>query len=254
MDPPYVGSNMEWQAPGVVLDVRPYGENDAIATILTEEHGAHRGLVRGAQSRSKVALWQKGSLVEARWTGRLSDQLGNFTAELVHAAAAAIMDEPLPLAILASACAIAEGALIDREPLPVVFDGLVHLLARLPLGDAMLAENVRWELSLLAGLGYGLDFSACTITGSADNLCYVSPRTGRAVSAEAAGEWKERLLPLPGFLLSESAGDAAEWADGLRLTGHFLARDAFGCHHKPLPPARLALYDRAAQLALNETR
>jgi DNA repair protein RecO (recombination protein O) len=245
---------MEWQAPGVVLDVRPYGESDAIATILTEEHGAHRGLVRGAQSRSKAALWQKGSLVEARWTGRLADQLGNFTAELVHAAAAAIMDEPLLLAILASACAVAEGALIDREPQPAVFDGLVHLLARLPLGETMLAENIRWELSLLAGLGYGLDLSVCAITGSVDNLRYVSPRTGRAVSADAAGEWKERLLPLPGFLLSESPGDAAEWADGLRLTGHFLARDAFGHHHKPLPQARLALYDRAAQLALNETR
>jgi DNA repair protein RecO (recombination protein O) len=246
---------MEWQAPGIVLDVRPYGENDAIATILTEEHGAHRGLVRGGQSRAKVALWQKGSLVEARWTGRLADQLGNFTAELVHPAAASIMDEPLLLAILASACAVAEGALIDRAPAPAVFDGLVHLLARLPLGERMVGDLVRWERTLLGDLGYGLDLSVCAVTGSRDNLRYVSPRTGRAVSEEAAGAWRERLLPLPAFLLTdESVGDAAEWLDGLRLTGHFLARDAFGQHHKPLPAARLALTDRAERLALDETR
>ena len=244
---------MEWQAPGVVLDVRPYGETDAIATIFTEEHGAHRGLVRGAQSRTKAALWQKGNLVEARWTGRLSDQLGNFTAELVHPAAAPIMDEPLLLAILASSCAVAEGALLEREPQPTVFDGLVHLLARLPLGETMLAETVRWELSLLSGLGYGLDLTVCAISGSTESLSYISPRTGRAVSAEAAGDWKERLLPLPGFLLSDSEGNASQWTDGLRLTGHFLARDAFGHHHRPLPPARLALYDRAAALAFSET-
>ena len=248
---------MEWQAPGIIIDTRPYGEADAIATIFTEEHGAHRGLVRGAQSRTKVALWQKGNLVEARWTGRLSDQLGNFTAELVHPAAAPIMDDPLLLAILASSCAVAEGALIEREPQPVVFDGLVHLLARLPLGPIMLAETVRWELSLLAGLGYGLDLSICAISATKHDLLYVSPKTGRAVCEAAAGAWKDRLLPLPAFLrpeaLGESEGDAAQWADGLRLTGHFLARDAFGHHHRPLPPARLALYDRAAALAYSET-
>ena len=244
---------MEWQAPGVVLDVRPYGEADAIATILTEEFGAHRGLARGAQSRSKAALWQKGNLVQAHWMGRLSDQLGSFSAELVHPAAAPIMDDPLLLAILTSSCAIAEGALIEREPQPVVFDGLVHLLARLPLGPVMLAETIRWELSLLAGLGYGLDFNACAVSGMNERLAFVSPRTGRAVTEEAAGEWKERLLPLPGFLLTDSEGNAAEWVEGLRLAGHFLARDAFGHHHRPLPQARLALYDRAVHFALNET-
>ena len=105
----------------------------------------------------------------------------------------------------------------------------------------------------MAGLGYGLDFNACAVTGMNERLAYVSPRTGRAVTEAAAGVWKERLLPLPGFLLTDSEGNAAEWVDGLRLAGHFLARDAFGHHHRPLPQARLALYDRAVQLALNET-
>ncbi len=245
---------MEWQAPGVVLDIRPYGDTDVIATVFTEEHGAHRGLARGAQARSRTAIWQKGNLVEVRWVGRLSDQLGSFSAELVHATAAPVMDDPLLLAILSSCCAVAEGALVEREAQPVVFDALVRLLARLPLGEIVLGEAVRWELSLLAGLGYGLDLSSCAVTGTADTLIGVSPRTGRAVSEAAAGIWRDRLLPLPGFLLTDSPGDAPQWVDGLRLTAHFLARDAFGHHHRPLPQPRLALYDRALALLADDAK
>jgi DNA repair protein RecO (recombination protein O) len=112
---------------------------------------------------------------------------------------------------------------------------------------------VRWELSLLAGLGYGLDLTSCAVTGHDDDLIGVSPKSGRAVSRAAAGVWESRLLPLPAFLMRESAGDAAQWRDGLRLTGHFLARDAFGHHHLPLPQSRLALYDRAVALAQSES-
>ncbi len=102
---------MEWQAPAIVLDVRRHGENDAVATLLSEAEGRHRGLVRGGQSRRQAATWQVGSLVAARWTGRLADQLGHFTAELVHPSAALVLDSPLALALLAAACAVAEGAL-----------------------------------------------------------------------------------------------------------------------------------------------
>jgi DNA repair protein RecO (recombination protein O) len=243
---------MEWEAPGIILAVRPLGEADLVATVMTEAHGAHRGLARGAQSRSKAALWQPGNLVELRWVSRLSDQLGSLSAEMVHPAASVVMDDPLQLAMLVSCCTVADGALVEREPQPVVFDGLVHILARLPLGAPMLAELVRWELRLLAGLGYGLDLSACAVTGGDDELIGVSPKSGRAVSRAAAGVWESRLLPLPGFLLTDQPGDVAQWRDGLRLTGHFLTRDAFGHHHRPLPQARLALYDRAVALAQSE--
>lgn len=240
---------MEWDAPGIVLDIRPFGESDGVATVMTEAHGTHRGLARGAQSRSRAALWQKGNLVQLRWVGRLPDQLGSLSGELIHASAAPILDDGLLLAMLTAACAVAEGALIEREPQPVVFDGLLHLLARLPQGEAMLADLVRWEISLLAALGYGLDLSRCAVTGETAALALVSPRTGRAVSEAAAGIWRERLLPLPGFLRDGGAGDPRGWRDGLRLTGHFLERDAFGHHHRPLPQPRHALYDRVARLA-----
>jgi DNA repair protein RecO (recombination protein O) len=239
---------MEWEAPGIVLDARPFGESDALATVMTEAHGTHRGLARGAQSYNRAALWQPGNLVQLRWVGRLPDQLGSFSAEMVHPAAALVLDDALALSMLTAACAVAEGALPERAPHPRVFDGLLHLLARLPLGQAMLADQIRWEADLLTDLGYGLTLDRCAVTGSATGLVWVSPKTGYAVSEEGAGLWKSRLLPLPALLRGTDAGTPADWYDGLRITGHFLARDVFGVHHKPLPLARQALYDRVARL------
>lgn len=253
---------MEWDAPCVVLDVRPFGEGDAVATVLTGEHGAYKGLARGAQSKSRAATWQAGNLIQARWVARLSDQLGSLTGELVHPAAALAMDDGLTLAMLSAACAVAAGALPEREPHPRLFDGLLHLIAHLSAGPAALAELVRWEAAVLGDLGYGLDLASCAVTGDTAGLAFVSPRTGRAVTEAGAGTYRDKLLRLPGFLTGEAgAGDAAasagnpgEWRDGLRLTGHFLARDAFGHQHRPLPAARVALYDRVCELAEEESR
>jgi DNA repair protein RecO (recombination protein O) len=237
---------MEWNAPGIILSASPYGEGDAVAAVFTEAQGVHRGLARGGLSRARASTWQAGNLIEARWIARLADQLGSFTGELVHPAAALAMQDGLSLAILQAACAVAEGALPEREPHPRIFAGLLHLIARLQPGEQSLAEFARWELALLADLGFGLDLSKCAVTGEAQGLAFVSPRTGRAVSAAAAGEWRQRLLPLPGFLIEDVAADAAAVADALRLTGHFLARDAFGARHKPLPAARTMLQDRVS--------
>jgi DNA repair protein RecO (recombination protein O) len=241
---------MDWDAPGIVLDARPYGEGDAIATVMTAEHGAHRGLARGGAARGRTAIWQPGNLVQVRWVGRLSEQLGTFSAELVYPAAALAMDDALVLAMLSAVCAVAEGALPEREPHVRVFEGLLHLIARLGHGPVMLADLVRWETILLADLGYGLDLTCCAVTGDTVGLAFVSPKTGRAVTAAAAGAWASRLLPLPAFVVSGDEATAADWRDGLRLTGHFLARDAFGLQHRPLPLARQMLYDRVAGLAV----
>jgi DNA repair protein RecO (recombination protein O) len=244
---------MEWEAPAIILDVRPYNEADALVMVMTEPHGPHRGLVRGGLSRRNASVWQPGSLIEARWIGRLADQLGTLSGELVHAGAAMVMDDPLRLAVLSSACAVAAGVLPEREPHPIVFGGLVGLVAELLTDPAPLESVVRWELSLLAELGYGLDLGTCAVTGTVDELAFVSPRSGRAVSRGAAGAWSDRLFPLPPFLHG-SADDATGWRDGLQMTGHFLARDAFGLLHRPLPAARLMLYDRAAALAVESGR
>lgn len=235
---------MEVAAPGILLSVTPYGEGDAVAAIFFEDHGIYRGLARGGLSRGKAAIWQTGNLVEARWLARLADQLGTFSAEQIHASAALAMHDPMALAILLAVCAVADGALPERQPHPAVFRGLLHLIAHNSQAVALVPDVIRWELGLLQDLGYGLDLSACALTGSTEDLAYVSPRTGRAVCAAAAGLWKERLLRLPAFLTSDAPPDLAQMADGLALTRHFLARDAFGLHHKPLPGARSLLEER----------
>lgn len=240
---------MDWDAPAIVLVVRPLGEGDAVATVLTEDYGAHKGLARGGRARARAATWQAGNLVQVRWVARLADQLGSFTAELVHPAAALVMDDPLLTAILSAACTTAEDALPEREPHPNIFGGLLAVIARLQQGPQALTDLVRWEARLLTDLGYGLDLSACAVSGSTEGLAWISPRTGRAVTDAAAGVWKEKLLRLPPFLGGQADATLADWRDGLRLTGHFLARDAFGARNRPLPAARAMLYDRVAAMA-----
>jgi DNA repair protein RecO (recombination protein O) len=245
---------MEWEAPAVVLESRPYSEGDAIVTVMTEAHGLHRGLVRGGGSRGQAPLWLPGNMAQLRWAARLADQLGGFTGELIHAGAAQVLDDPLGLAMLSSMCAVAAEALPEREPHPRIFAGLLQAIPRLPLGHSQLVEVVRWEVTLLADLGYGLDLSACAVTGHTEGLAFVSPRTGRAVTAAGAGQWADRLLPLPGFLTGGADAGPAGWRDGLRLTGHFLFRDVFGHRHRPLPYARRMLYDRVAAMADSENK
>ncbi|WP_265547934.1 DNA repair protein RecO [Roseomonas mucosa] len=246
---------MEWQAPAIVLDARPYGEGGAVAVVLTEAQGRHGGMVHGGASRGQAAVWQAGNLIEARWRARLADQLGSLGGELVHPTAALALEDPLALALLSAACAVAGEALPEREAHPRLFRGLLPILARLGTQEAtatpgLLPDYIRWELLLLTDLGYGLDLSRCAQTGATEGLTHVSPRTGRAVCAEVAEPYRDRLLPLPAFLRDEQAASGPEdWAAGLRLTGHFLARDAFGTRHRPVPAAREMLYDRVSALA-----
>ncbi|MDB5373516.1 MAG: repair protein RecO, partial [Belnapia sp.] len=186
----------EWQGPAVVLGTRPHGESGAVVSLLTEALGRHPGLAKGGASRAQSAVWLPGNLVEARWVARLPDQLGALSGEMVHPAAALAMADPLALALLSAACAIAEGALPERQPHPRCFHGLVALIARLGEGAmAALPDYIRWEAELLAELGYGLDLARCAATGSLEDLTWVSPRTGRAVSAAAGAPWADRLLP-----------------------------------------------------------
>lgn len=237
---------MEWEEPAAVLEVAPYGEGDALVTLLTAGRGAWRGLVKGGNARAKTALWQPGNLISARWAARLPEQLGSFSGEMVHPGAALAMDDRMSLAVLNAACALAAGALPEREPHPPLFAGLARLLAGINFLDAALPALVFWELDLLRELGYGLDFTASAVAGDNDVLAFVSPRTGRAVSLSAAGEWAGRLLRLPPFLLDGGDPDMADVLDGLKLTQHFLARDLFGARHLPLPSARERLYDLIA--------
>ena len=192
---------MEWSDRGIVLSARRHGESSAVVSALTAAHGRHAGLVRGAKRAG--GTFEPGNLVQLRWRARLEDHLGNFQAELMHSFAAAVLDDPLKLAALTSACALVDTALAERERHDKVFESLSGLLAALEQGTSTDWQGiyVRFEFDLLTDLGFGLDLSQCAATGRNDTLIFVSPKTGRAVSAAAGEPYRDRLLPLPGFLL-----------------------------------------------------
>ena len=235
---------MDWTHDGIVLSARKHGETSAIVSLLTREKGRHAGLVRGGAGKRQRGVLQPGNLVHAHWRARLPEHLGVLTCELDHAHAAQILHDAPRLAALSAACTVTDAALPERQAHRAVFDGLIALLDALD-GESWPSVYVKWELGLLGELGFGLDLSRCTATGSNDDLAYVSPKTGRAVSAAAGAPYKDVLLPLPPFLLADGIeGSAAEISDGLGLTGYFLERHVFAADDKALPAARRRLAQR----------
>lgn len=235
---------MEWQDSGYVLAARRHGESGLVVDLLTREHGRHAGLVRGGQSPRRRALLQPGNLVAANWRGRLAEQLGSLDCELLQAHAAVVIDDPDRLAGLTAAAAVVALTVPEREPHPDVFDAFAGLLAALVSGSGWAPYYVAWERDLLAALGFGLDLASCAVTGQNDDLAYVSPRTGRAVSRAAAGPYREKLLPLPAFLWRDAAAAAPDVVAGLTLTGYFLNRHLLTPHGRHLPEARERLCER----------
>jgi DNA repair protein RecO (recombination protein O) len=232
---------MEWADAGIVLSARPHGETGTILDALTREHGRHAGLVRGSKNR---AMMQPGNGLMLHWRARLAEQLGSYTLELVHARAGALMEGRDALTGLNAFTAVAIAALPERLAYPALFDAAEILLG------AMMDKDfahwgplyVRWEAGLLEALGFGLDLGQCAATGATQDLIYVSPRSGRAVSRDAGAEYAQRLLALPAFLGgAQTAPDLAATRAGLVLTGHFLAERVLAPHGRALPPARLRL-------------
>jgi DNA repair protein RecO (recombination protein O) len=231
---------MEWTDDAIVIATRPHGETSAVVTALTREHGRHAGLVRGGSGKQARGAIQPGNRLQITWKARLSEQLGNFTWELQSTDGTRWLADAGRLAAISSACALIEVTLPERESHPTAFNALVTLLAYLN-DDAWAGHYVRWELGLLAELGYGLDLSSCAATGTNDDLAYVSPRSGRAVSLSAGEPYRDRLLRMPSFLGSDQPADPGELVAGLALTGHFLERWVFAAIGKALPPARARL-------------
>jgi len=239
---------MEFEDDAFVLTARVHGESGAIVELLTARHGKYAAHVAGGASRRLKPLLQAGARALVRYRARVSDQLGSATLEPVGEGPAALFDEPLALAGLAAAAAVAAGALPEREPHPGAFLAFEALREAFDHDDIWPAVFVRFEAGLLQDLGFGLDLSRCAATGSMDDLIYVSPRTGRAVSRDAGEPYKDRLLVLPPFMLSSQARLlAGDVRAGLDLTAHFLEAFVFAPLNRPLPPARLWLIDRLSE-------
>ena len=240
---------MEWRDAGIVLRVRRHGEAHAVVSVLTSSHGRQSGLVRGGGSRRSRAQLEPGTIGVADWRARLEDQLGTLSFEPLEAIAPDLLSDPDRLLALSSACAVLESTVTERVPVPDLYDATLALLSALRDGTP-LEVYVQWEMALLTGLGFGLDLTCCAVTGTATDLHYVSPRTGRAVSEAGAGVYRDRLLPLPAFLrpncLLSGPADRLSLGQGLSLTGHFLRRHALLPGRQDLPEARAMLIHRLA--------
>jgi DNA repair protein RecO (recombination protein O) len=236
---------MEWEDDAFVLSARVHGESGAIVELLTLEHGRFAAHVAGGASRRMRPFLQPGARVSARYRARVSEQLGGAVLEPAGEGPSSLFDDPMALAGLSAAAAVTAGALPEREPQPGVFHALDSLIGALAHPGLWPAVYVRFEAGLLQELGFGLDLSRCAATGSTDDLVYVSPRTGRAVSRAAGAPYKDRLLRLPPFLLGAQAGLAVGDVDlGLSVTAHFLEQCVFGPLNRPLPPARIWMIER----------
>ena len=241
---------MEWRGEGVLLSVRKHGENAAIIDALTAEHGRHAGLVHGGAGRRLSGTLQPGNRLALRWRSRSADNLGTYEVELAKGDAAAALADREALATLDALRSVARAFVPERQPVPGLHAATLAVMDALPHEAARRSGYARWEIALLAELGYALDLSRCAATGSTEGLAYVSPKSGRAVGAEAGAAWAERMLPLPAFL-TEAGGAPSRrgFADALAMTGHFLVRwagEPLGL--TALPPAR----ERLASLAARE--
>ena len=224
-----------------------HGESSTIIEVLTAEHGRHLGVVRGGQSRKVAPILQAGAQLDVTWRARLEEHLGSYSVDLVRARAASVLSDRLALAALNAIVGLAAYSLPERAVCGGFYTQTQELLDDLVAGTGWLPGYLFWEVALLEELGLRLDLSKCAATGSTEDLAFVSPKSGRAVSRSAAGEWADRLLPLPGCLLGEPAS-LDDVRAGLQMTGFFLEhRMVPQLGDRPLPEARrrfVGLLDR----------
>ncbi len=241
---------MEWRDQGILLSSRRHGETSAIIEVFTPSQGRHSGVVRGGTSRKIAPILQPGAQLDLTWRARLEDHIGSFAVEPVRSRAAVAMGDRLALAGLNAVTALVSFCLPEREVHLPLYQRTEALLDLLGQGEVWPLAYLRWEVSLLEELGYGLDLTVCAVTGATEGLAYVSPKSGRAVSRAGAGEWAERLLPLPDVLRGVGEAPDAEIAEAFRTTGYFLSEHlAAGLGGKPLPQARARFVE-----AFNRTR
>lgn len=229
-----------WSGPAIALAARRHGESDAVLEVLTPDRGRLAGLVYGGAGSRKRALLEPGSRLDAAWTARAEDALGWFERiEASGPGAAALLDDPAALSAVQYVAAVLRDVLPERQGHPGLFAATGVLLDALAAGPEWPAVLVRWEMGLLAETGFGLDLSECALTGSTQDLAFVSPRTGRAASAAAGAPYAGRLLRLPPFLADPAAPLASgDIADGFALTAHFLATHLMAPLRRDLPEAR----------------
>lgn len=236
---------MDWTDEGIIIRARPHGETSAVIELLTPSKGRHAGLVRGGRGKRLRGVLQPGNRVRAHWRARLEEHLGYFEIEAAEPFPAELLDDRVAISGLNAACALLARAAPEREAHPRLFEAFASLIAHMEQPDVWPALMVRFEAGFLAEIGFGLDLRKCAATGQTSDLVYVSPRSGRAVSAAAGEPYKDKMLPLPEFLISDAprVGEGDVRA-GFALTGYFLERWVLWPTDKQLPEARAEMLER----------
>ena len=230
---------MEWRDQGILLNVSRHGENSVIIEVLTSDHGRHAGVVRGGLSRKLRPVLQIGADLDLAWRARLEDHLGSFKVELIRSRNALVISNRQALAGLNCVIAMLLTFLPEREACNPLYVATEHLLNVIGQQEFWPHVYVKWELAMLGILGFGLNLSTCAVTGVSDNLDYISPKSGNAISTKAAGIWADRLLPFPRLLKDEATVDDFAVKEALQITGYFFKNHvAKGLGVKRLPASR----------------
>ncbi len=242
---------MDWRDQGILLNSRRHGESSVIIEVFTPERGRHAGVVRGGASRKMAPVLQPGAQLDLEWRARLEDHIGTFRVEPLKSRAWTMGDR-MALAGLNAVCALLLFVLPEREAHAELYRKTLILLDILDQPEIWTLAYLNWEMALLEEMGFGLDLRRCAVLGEkANDLSYISPKTGRAVSRAGAGEWANRLLPLPPCLMGHGPAPDAEILQGFEVTGHFLRNHlAPQLGNRPLPEARARYVARfAAEVA-----
>jgi DNA repair protein RecO (recombination protein O) len=230
---------MQWTDEGIVLGVKRHGESNAILELMTRDHGRHLGLVHGGAGTRMRPVLQPGNSVSAVWRARLDEHLGTYVVESLRSRTATLLGCSHAVHGVTHLAALVR-LLPERDPHPIVYVTLHDIMDQLEDVSRAGPLVARFELAMLAELGFGLDLESCAATGGISDLAYVSPKSGRAVSREAGEPWRDKLMRLPAFLGDEdfAAPHAADLASGFDVTGFFLARHVYEPRGLPLPDAR----------------
>ena len=217
---------MKWQDKGIIVSIQKYGENSLILIFFTENHGLHSGLIKYSNSKKNRSIFQIGNTFNIEWTGRLEDQLGYYKTEIQNSISHNVMNNPLKIDALITQSSLINKLLADRQVHSSLFLETIDFILDINKNEKFWIEKyIKWELKFLSELGFGLDLTNCAVTGSTDNLEFVSPKSGRAVSVNGAGKWKNKLFPLPKFFLNNiNSDDKNEILKGINITSFFLNR------------------------------